>query len=156
MSSQRRPLIALAAVAIFVGPGPVRAQEFSGTWTAEVPVRIGNDNGVETVEETATVTITLVQTGAGVEGTWQMSPRPDNPAPRPRTLRGAVRDGRVVLTDTVTAMLRRDGELPTDVQMINTLDLRIEKDRLVGTESARSTDGRVTTEPRPFSATRSS
>ena len=154
MSSQQRIALALVAVAIFVAPRPVRAQDVSGTWTAEIPLRIGNTNGVESVEQTAMVTITLAQTGDVVEGTWQMAPRPERPDPQPRTLRGTVRDGQLVLTDTMSALVRRDGQVPMDVQMINTLELRVEGDQLVGTESARSVDGGIRTDPRPFTATR--
>ena len=154
MSSQRRILFALAAAVIFVSPRPVKGQDVSGTWTTEVPVRINNTNGMESVEQTATVTITLAQTGDVVEGTWQMSALPDRPASQPRTLRGTVRDGQIVLTDTTSAQVRRGNELPMDVQMVNTLELRVDGDQLTGTQTARSTDGMISATPRPFTATR--
>jgi hypothetical protein len=154
MSTLRRLTLALVALAIFVSPRPVRGQDVGGTWTAEVPVRIASDGGAEHVEETATVTITLTQTGEVVEGTWQMSALPDRPEPQPRPLRGTVRGGVLVLTDTTTAQVRRGDELPVDVQMINTLELRVEGDELVGTQSARSADGMISSQPREFRATR--
>jgi len=154
MSPQRRLMLALAAVAIFVSPRPVKGQDVSGTWMAEVPVRIGNSGGVENVEQTATVTLTLVQTGDVVEGTWQMSALPERPNPQPRALRGTVQNGQVVITDTTTAQVQRGGELPTAVQMINTIELRLVGDQLTGTQSARSVDGMISSTPRPFTATR--
>ena len=155
MSSQRRFLFALAAAAIFVAPRPVRGQDVSGTWTTEVPVRVANHGGNEVVEQTATATITLSQRGDLVEGTYQLAPDADRPNPPARTLHGTARDGQVVLTDTMTAQVRRGGELPMEVQMVTTYELRMEGDQLTGTLSSRSTDGAISSQPRPFTATRS-
>lgn len=153
-SHHRRVLLAVCALAIFVSPRPVRGQELTGTWTSEVPVRVAATNGSEQVEQTATVTLSLQQHGDSVHGTWQMSPLPDRPNPPARQLRGVVHDGRIVLTDTTEAMIRRNGEPPSSVTMINTLELRLDGDRLSGTQSARSADGMVSTQPRAFTATR--
>ena len=154
MPSHRRTLLLLLSVAIFVSPRPVKGQDVSGTWVTEVPVRVSNQGGSETVEQSATVTITLAQEGERVYGTWQMSPQPDRPDPPARSLHGILRDGRVILTDTAEAMVRRGGELPTTVTMVNTMELTLDGDRLVGHQSARSTDGAITSDPRPISATR--
>jgi hypothetical protein len=154
MSLHRRlPYVALA-LAIFILPRGAQGQDVSGTWTTEVPVRIDRTGGTETVAETATVTITLHQEGENVHGTWQMSALPDRPNPTPRQLTGTMRDGRLTLSDTSTAQVRRGGELPMDVQMINTIELTLNGDQLVGSQSARSVDGSISSNPRPMTATR--
>jgi len=154
MSPQRRLVFALCAIFIFVSPHPVRGQDLSGSWSAEIPVRIGGGPGGETVEQTASVTLSLTQEGETVHATWQMAPLPDRPAPEPRTLHGVLRGGQLVLTDTTEAMVRRGDEPPTPVTMINTIELTLEGDRLTGYQSARSDDGMITGQRRPFTATR--
>ena len=154
MSSYRRLAFALIAAAIFVAPKPVRGQDFSGTYTTEIPVRIENHGGSESVSETATATITLTQTGETVTGTWQMEALPDRPSPAPRTLSGSVQNGKLILTDTMEAQIRRGGELPMTVQMINTMELTLDGENLTGTQFARSADGSISASPRPINATR--
>jgi hypothetical protein len=154
MPAHRRPLFLLLFVALFAFPKPVRGQDVSGTWVAEVPVRVANHGGADHVEQTATVTITLAQDGEVIHGTWQMAALPDLPEPEVRPLHGVLRDGAVVLTDTVQAMVRRGNELPTPITMVNTIELRLEGDRLTGHQSARSTDGMINSQPRPITATR--
>ena len=152
--SSRRLTFALLALAVFVSPRALRGQEIAGTWTTEVPVRMSNTNGVETVDQVATVTITLEQHGAEVHGTWQLSPSADRPNPPARQLRGTIDGTHLVLTDTTEAQIRRGGEAPVTMQMINTLDLTLNGDQLTGTQSARSVDGMVSSSPRPLTATR--
>ena len=153
MASHRRFTLALAA-AIFISPGPVRGQDVSGTWTTEVPIQVQNMNGVETVTESATVRITLEQDGETVVGTWQMAPQPDRPNPPARQLSGTVRGAQLVLTDTSEAHVRRGNEPPMAVRMVNTIDVTLDGDRLTGTQSARSIDGAISGQARPFTATR--
>ena len=152
--SNRRLTFALLGLAIFVAPRALGAQEIAGTWTTEVPVRVSSTNGAESVDQTATVTLTLEQHGSEIRGTWQMSPLPDRPNPPARQLHGTVDGAHVVLTDTTDAQVRRGGEAPITVQMINTLDLTLNGDELTGTQSARSIDGMINSTPRPITATR--
>lgn len=144
----------LIVLAILVGPKPVRGQDFSGTYTAEVPVRIENRDGVESVAETATATLTLRQNGQTVTGTWQVAPGPDRPSPQPRAMHGTVHGGRLVLTDTTEAQVRRAGEVPVSVRMIHTMELSLDGDTLTGTQTSRSVDGTFTSLPRTLRATR--
>lgn len=155
MSSHHRLSFALAAAAILILPKGVYAQDFSGTYTTEVPTRVENRGGAESVSETVTATITLTQTGETVHGTWLMSPVPDRPAPAARELHGVVRGEQLVLTDTIEAQIRRGGEAPVTMAMINTIEVTLDGDQLIGTIHARSADGTISATPRAFSATRS-
>ncbi len=150
MSAPRRLGFVLLVAVIFVLPRPARAQDVSGAWTIEYPVRISNENGVERVDSTATVLLTLAQAGESVEATWQMQG-----AARTRTLRGSMRDGVLSLSDTVDATVTRDGGIPTDIRMVSQFELRLDGDRLVGTQSATSDDGSVRASPRSITAARS-
>ena len=150
MSSIRRAGVVLLFLAIFVLPRHARGQDVSGTWTIDYPVRMSNEGGVERVDSSATVTLTLAQDGETVHATWQMEG-----TPRTRTLHGTVRDGLLTMSDTVDAMIRRNGEPPTDVRMVSRFDLRLDGERLVGTLSAASLDGSVSAAPRSITAARS-
>lgn len=150
MPTLRRIGFLILLIAIFVLPRQARAQDVSGTWTIDYPVRISNHGGVEQVDSTATVTLTLAQEGETVHATWQMEG-----APRTRTLHGTVRNGLLAMSDTVDATIQRDGSVPTDVRMVSRFELRLDGDQLVGTQSAESIDGAVRAMPRPIAATRS-
>ena len=154
MVSHRRASFVALAAAILILPKGAYGQDFSGTYTSEIPVRIESQGGGETVTETATATITLTQSGETVHGTWQMNPLPDRPTPPVREFHGLVRGGQLVLTDTTEAQVQRGDEPPMAVQMINTIEAKLEGDRLTGTQYARSADGMISAEPRPFLATR--
>jgi hypothetical protein len=149
MSIQRRSGIVLLFIAIFILPRAVRAQDVTGTWTIDYPVRISNEGGVERVDSSAIVTLTLAQTGESVQATWQMEG-----ATRARMLHGTVRDGLLTMSDTMDAMIRRNDGPPMDVRMVSLFELRLDGDRLVGTQSAESVDGSVRASPRAISAAR--
>ena len=155
MQPHRRVLYGMLVAAIFILPRGAQGQDFSGTWTTEVPTRVESRGGVESVSESATVTITLHQTGEAVHATWEMSPLPDRPNPPARELTGVVNGGTLVLTDTTEAQIRHGGEAPMTVQMINTIEATLDGDQLTGTQFAASVDGTISATPRPFSATRS-
>ena len=150
MTILRRTGFVLLYAAIFVLPRDARAQDVSGTWTIDYPVRISNEGGVERVDSTAPVTLTLVQDGESVQATWEMAG-----APRPRILSGTVRDGLITVSDTIDAMIQRGGSAPMDVRMLSLLELRLDGDRLVGTQSAEALDGSMRASPRVISAVRS-
>lgn len=149
MSIQRRLGVVLLFIAIFVLPRAARAQDLSGTWTLDYPVRISHEGGVERVDSTAAVTLTLAQTGESVQATWQVEG-----APSARTLHGTVREGLLTMSDTMDAMIRRNDGPPMDIRMVSLFELRLDGDRLVGTQSAESVDGSVRAAPRPISAAR--
>ena len=155
MSRHRLSFALTAAAAILILPKGAYGQDFSGTYTTEIPTRVEQRGGEESVAEVVTATITLAQSGEIVHGTWQMSPLPDRPAPAARELHGIVRGAQLVLTDTMEAQIRRGGEAPITVAMINTIEVTLEGDRLTGTHHARSADGTISATPRPFTATRS-
>ena len=148
MSTLRRTGFVLL-LAIFVLPRGARGQDVSGSWTIDYPVRISNENGMQRVDSTALVTLTLAQEGESVHATWQLEG-----APTARTLHGTVRDGVVTFSDTTSAMIRRDDAPPMDIRMVSFFELRVDGDRLVGTQSARSVDGSVSASPRSIIATR--
>lgn len=157
MSSHRRSYFAVAAAAaILILPKGAYGQDFSGTYTTEIPIRVeATGDGQEVVTETATATITLTQSGETVDATWQLGAMPDRPAPPARNMHGVVRGTQLVLTDTTEAQVRRGDELPVAVQMISTIEATLDGDLLSGTQYARSADGMISATPRPFTATRS-
>lgn len=149
MPIMRRAGLTLSLVFVLALPRGARAQDVSGTWTIDYPVRISNEGGVEHVDSTASVTLTLAQEGQSVHATWRMEG-----APHARTLHGTVRDGLLTMSDTVDATIRRDGAPPTDIRMVSLFELRLDGDRLVGTQSAEAIDGSVRASARPIAATR--
>ena len=150
MPTLRRIGFVLLFIGIFVLPRQARAQDVSGTWTIDYPVRISNHGGVEHVDSTARVTLTLAQQGETVQATWEMEG-----ASRTRTLHGTMRGGVLAMSDTIEATIQRGGSAPRDVRMASRLELRLDGDRLVGTQSAESLDGAISAAPRPIVALRS-
>lgn len=150
-----------AAIAGLVGlllamlPSPAKAQgPPTGSWVTEYyRTTTGHGDGGES--ELARARLTLAQRGDSVVGQWQDLVAAGAPTPRPRALRGVIRDGVITLVaDSVTAVMRQHLGPERRLQMIITYALAVRADSLVGTQRMRSTDGTITNNPRRFVALR--
>ncbi len=125
----------------------------AGIWVTEYYRTTGGQGGGES--ELAQARLTLAQRGDSVVGQWQDLAAAGAPTPRPRPLRGVIRDGAITLVaDSVTAVMRQHLGPERRLQMLITYELALRGDSLVGTQRMRSTDGTINNNPRRFVAVR--
>lgn len=142
-----------AALALALA-APASAQSpVAGVWQAEVARRVENVNGEERASDIALMRYTFEVRGDSVFGTSRLvNAAADAPA---RTLRGTYRDGVLrLVAEPSEAVIRTGDGGENRIQMIMEYDLKVEGDVISGTQQARSTDGTIESQQRPFKATR--
>jgi len=147
--------LALAGLALGLAPATGAAQGSPvGAWVTEY-YRTAGGHGGEGEAEPSRARLTLAQRGDSLVGQWQDLVAAGAPVPRPRGLRGVVRNGAVTLVaDSVRATIRQHVGAEQVIQMVITYELAVRGDSLVGTQRMRSTDGRIDNPPRRFTAVR--
>ncbi len=148
-------MLVLAGLALGLSPATGAAQGSpAGAWVTEY-YRTTGGHGGDGEAELSRARLTLAQRGDSVVGQWQDLAAEGAPAPRPRGLRGVLRNGTVTLVaDSVRATIRQHVGAEQVIQMVITYELAVRGDSLVGTQRMRSTDGRIDNPPRRFTAVR--
>lgn len=151
----RRMALVLMAAAVMATAAPIQAQgPVAGRWITEY-YRVVGGHGGGGESELARARLTLTARGDSVIGTWEDLVAEGTPTPRPRGLRGVARGGTIELTaDPVQAIMRQHLGGEQRVLMIATYQVSVRGDSLVGTVRTQSDDGRITNNPRRFSAVR--
>lgn len=152
---RRRTLTITASLALLLSPAVARAQGTPvGSWTTEY-YRTSGGHGDGSQSELIRARLTLMQRGDSVVGLWQDLAAEGSATPRPRGLRGVIRNGAVTLVaDSVTAVMRQHLGPERRLQLITTYELAVRGDSLIGTQRTRSTDGAINNNPRRFVAVR--
>jgi hypothetical protein len=107
---------------------PLRAQgTAAGTWTAQVPDAVRNEDGVQTVVSTTTAILILEARGDSLFGTLSRAK-----SPTPRAVRGSVKGALVTLQAETKARAMMNGEEQT-FALITTFRFTLDGDTLRGT-----------------------
>jgi len=146
---------ALACLALGLAPATGVAQGSPvGDWVTEY-YRTTGGHGSDGEAQLIRARLTIAQRGDSLVGQWQDLVASGAPVPRPRGLRGVVRNGAVILlADSVRATIRRHLGAEQVIQLVSTYELAVRGDSLVGTQRMRSTDGALDNPPRRFTAVR--
>lgn len=147
----------LLATGMVLALGPARAEAQAGPggrWITEY-YRAVSSHGQEGAPELARARLTLAVRGDSISGMWEDLGAPGQPLPAPRGLLGVMRNGQMELTaDPVQAIIRQHIGADQRITMVTTYAVMVRGDSLVGTQQVRSTDGKITNNPRPFTAVR--
>lgn len=148
--------LALSAIAlpVLAFAAPASAQGIEGTWEASIPLRLSNENGEMKASDFNRVMIALELKGDSVFGTWTASPTETTPAPKPRVMKGTLKDGVAVLVgEPNDARVNMNGEERV-IKMTITYTLKVTGDEMAGTMTTTSPDVDMEMRERTFKATR--
>jgi hypothetical protein len=151
----RRVFLTALALASLGALRPASAQSgVGGWWLFEFNRRRTMMNGELSESDPATIRLALEQHGDSVTGTWQQVSPVEDPAPKPRGLRGTISGGTVrLVSDPSEARIHEMGSERT-VKMVTTLEFTVSGDELTGTRKVGMAGEEMDGQEHPFKARR--